>query len=80
MGFNLALGHGAVVTVDPKKGKTQYYEFGCYTDKECGNVRRRPVPDLSMGKDGQPTKESLVALYKFTSEKYGHGSTVTICA
>lgn len=77
MGFNLPLGHGAVVTVDPKTGKTQYYEFGRYTDKECGNVRRRPVPDLSMGKDGQPTKESLDALYKFTSEKYGHGSTVT---
>lgn len=77
MGFNLPLGHGAVVTVDPKAGKTQYYEFGRYTDKKCGNVRRRPVPDLSMGKDGQPTKESLDALYKFTSEKYGHGSTVT---
>ncbi|ECY8245720.1 RHS repeat protein, partial [Salmonella enterica subsp. enterica serovar Remo] len=77
MGFNLPLGHGAVVTVDPKTGKTQYYEFGRYTDKKCGNVRRRPVPDLSMGKDGQPTKESLDALYKFTSEKYGHGSTVT---
>ena len=77
MGFNLPLGHGAVVTVDPKTGKTKYYEFGRYTDKECGNVRRKPVPDLSMGKDGQPTKESLDALYKFTSEKYGHGSTVT---
>ncbi len=77
MGFNLPLGHGAVVTVDPKTGKTRYYEFGRYTDKKCGNVRRRPVPDLSMGKDGQPTKESLDALYKFTSEKYGHGSTVT---
>jgi hypothetical protein len=56
MGFNLPLGHGAVVTVDPKTGKTQYYEFGRYTDKECGNVRRKPAPNLNMGKDGQPKR------------------------
>lgn len=37
MGFNLPLGYGAVVTLDPKTGKTQHYEFGRYTDKECGN-------------------------------------------
>lgn len=30
-----------------------------------------------MDKDGQPAKESLDALYKFISGKYGHSSAVT---
>jgi hypothetical protein len=77
LGFHLPLGHGAVVTVDPATGKTQYYEFGRYTDKDCGNVRRQVVPNVVIGGDGRPTQQSLDALYAFISKNYGENSGVT---
>lgn len=77
LGFHAPLGHAGVVSVDPATGKTRYYEFGRYTDKECGNVRRRPVPDLKMGPNGLPTQQSLDALYKYASKHYGKDSHVS---
>jgi RHS repeat-associated protein len=77
LGFNLPLGHGAVVAVDPTTGRTRYYEFGRYSDKKCGNVVSRPIPDLKMGPEGLPDQKSLEALYAFLSENYGHGSHVS---
>lgn len=77
MGFNAPLGHGGVVSVDPATGRTRYYEFGRYTDKECGNVRRRPVPDLKIGPNGLPTQRSLDALYSYLSKHYGKGTNVS---
>lgn len=76
-GFSLPLGHAAAISVNPETGGTRYYEFGRYEDKECGNVKRRPVPDLRMGADGLPTPGSLSALYSFISVNYGHGSPVS---
>jgi RHS repeat-associated protein len=77
LGFNLPLGHGAVVAVDPLTGATRYYEFGRYSDKKCGNVVRRPIPDLKMGPNGLPDQKSLEDLYAFLSENYGHGVHVS---
>lgn len=77
LGFHLPLGHGAVVAVDPATEYTQYYEFGRYTDKECGNVRRKPVPNVVVGPDGKPTQQSLAALYAFVGKNYGENSGVT---
>jgi uncharacterized protein RhaS with RHS repeats len=77
LGFHLPLGHGAVVAVDPATGNTQSYEFGRYTDKECGNVRRKPVPNVVMGSDGKPTQQSLAALYAYIGKNYGENSNVT---
>jgi len=76
-GFYMPLGHGAVISVDPTTGKTRYYEFGRYRDKKCGNVERRRVPNVVIGKDGLPTEESLNSLYDFVSKHYGKGSNVT---
>jgi hypothetical protein len=73
----LPLGHSAVVSVDPATGRTRYYEFGRYTDKACGNVRRQRVPDLKIGPDGLPTPESLSDLYSYISKNYGHSTHVT---
>src|SRR5262249_51244840 len=77
LGFNAPLGHAAAVSVDPSTGRTRYYEFGRYSDKKCGNVRRQPVPDLTIGPDGAPTTDSLDALYSYASSHYGHGSHVS---
>jgi RHS repeat-associated protein len=30
MGFNLPLGHGAVIAVDPQSGQTTYFQYGRY--------------------------------------------------
>jgi hypothetical protein len=76
-GFNLPLGHAAVITIDPKTGQASYYEFGRYQDKVCGNVQKRKVPNVKMGKDGLPTKKSLDKLYEYVSRKYGHNSDIT---
>jgi uncharacterized protein RhaS with RHS repeats len=68
LGFHLPLWHGAVIAVDPATGNTQYYEFGRYTDKDCGNVRRQPVPNVVIGPNGKPTQMSLDALYAFVGK------------
>jgi uncharacterized protein RhaS with RHS repeats len=77
LGFHAPLGHGAVVSVDPATGRARYYEFGRYTDKKCGNVRRQPVPDLKMEPDRLPTQKSLDALYAYVSQHYGHNTHVS---
>jgi uncharacterized protein RhaS with RHS repeats len=77
LGFHLPLGHAGVVSIDPATGKTQYYEFGRYTDKKCGNVRHKPVPNVKIGRDGLPTQKSLDALYDYVSKHYGEDSSVT---
>jgi RHS repeat-associated protein len=66
----LPLGHAAVIAVDEKTGATQYYEYGRYGG-DFGKVERRWVPDLVMGKDGQPTAESLDKLKQYVSAKLG---------
>ncbi len=75
----LSLGHGAVVAVDPKTGLTKYYEFGRYGDKR-GVVRGAPaikIPDVKIGKDGLPTKDSLDNLYDYLSKNFGKGSKIS---
>ncbi|WP_369952307.1 RHS repeat-associated core domain-containing protein [Ralstonia syzygii] len=77
-------GHGGVVTYDDTGG-TQYHEYGRYKPslpgiigarlpKDDGNVRQVTVPNLKIGKDGQPTQASLDALSRSLSEKAGHGT------
>jgi hypothetical protein len=73
-GTTWPLGHAAVIAVD-ERGNTRYYEFGRY-DGGSGKVRRRRVPNLEMGEDGQPTQASLDRLLNFVSEHYGQGSRV----
>ncbi|HMC56646.1 MAG TPA: RHS repeat-associated core domain-containing protein [Gemmatimonadaceae bacterium] len=74
-GAHIPLWHSAVIAVD-KNGHTRYYEYGRYDSEHKGEVRRRSVPDLVMGKDGKPTQESLNRLYDYVSKNYGHGKGV----
>ncbi len=72
----LPLGHGGVVTVDPKTGFTKYFEFGRYGDTK-GIVRSSGIPNVTIGKDGLPTQKSLSELYDFLSKNYGKSSNVS---
>lgn len=70
------LGHAAVIAVDERTGNTRYYEYGRYDKAGKGIVRREPVPNVVIGKDGKPTKASLEKLYSYVSEHYGEGKKV----
>ncbi len=66
------LGHAGVLLVDNKTGRTSYYEYGRYDTAGKGIVRRVPVPDVKIGKDGMPTPESLARTLSVVSRKSGH--------
>jgi len=66
-----------LLVISPATGATRYYEFGRYNSQQCGIVRRRSVPDLTIGSDGLPTQESLQGLYTFLSKHYGQESNVS---
>jgi hypothetical protein len=76
LGFNAPLGHAGVVAVDPKTGSTRYYEYGRY-DSDFGQVKRRTIPDVTIGKDGKPTPQSLSNLYDYLSKNLGKGRPVS---
>jgi len=73
-GFNLPLGHGAVIAVDPQTGTTMYFEYGRYNGN-FGRVKQRVTPDVVI-QSGKPTAESLANLYKYISKHYGKNSPV----
>ncbi|WP_298214580.1 hypothetical protein [Acidovorax sp.] len=66
-------GHAGALGYDSATGATRYYEYGRY-DFDLGNVRRQSVPDLKIGKDGQPTPESMKALQEALSRNAGKGT------
>jgi len=69
----LTPGHAGALGYDSAAGATRYYEYGRY-DSDFGDVRRQPVPDLKIGKDGQPTPESMKALQEALSRNAGKGT------
>ncbi len=77
MGFTLPLGHGGVVSIDPKSGITKYFEYGRYDAAKHGVVMQRSIPNVTIGKDGAPTPESLSKLYDFLSKNFGKGSSIS---
>jgi RHS repeat-associated protein len=70
------LGHGAAIAVDPKTGKTTYFEYGRYGG-DFGKVRGQYTPSVVIGDDGKPTQASLDNLYGYISKHYGENSHVT---
>ncbi|OBP14337.1 hypothetical protein A5320_11160 [Rheinheimera sp. SA_1] len=77
-------GHGGVVGYD-LSGVTKYYEFGRYNPNmpgvvgvglaaDLGNVRRVPMPNLVIGKDGRPTSKSMDMLRAALSRDAGKGT------
>jgi len=71
----LNLAHGGVVAVN-ENGGTRYYEYGRYDAENKGEVRRRPIPDLTLDKDGNYTQKSIDKLLDFLSENYGHDKPI----
>ena len=69
------LGHAGVLLIDNQNGATKYYEYGRYNNGE-GAVRSRPVPDVTMGKDGRPTDASLNRTLNVISQKAGQGGAI----
>ncbi|WP_147232531.1 hypothetical protein [Marinobacter nauticus] len=76
MGFDAPLGHAGVVSIDPSTGSTRYYEYGRY-DSDFGEVKRRTIPDVTIGDDGVPTESSLNNLYDHLSKNLGKNSPVS---
>jgi RHS repeat-associated protein len=76
-GFHLPLGHAGVVAVDPKTGKTTYYEYGRY-DPEKKGVVQGPYDStkVEFDKNGNPTADSLKKLYDDLSKRFGKGMPV----
>jgi uncharacterized protein RhaS with RHS repeats len=66
-------GHAGALGYDSATGATRYYEYGRY-DSDFGNVRRRRMPNLEIGRDGQPTPESMKALQEALSRRAGEGT------
>jgi uncharacterized protein RhaS with RHS repeats len=73
--LKVPLGHGGAIAVNPKTGRTTYFEYGRY-DSDFGNVRQMPVPNVVIGHDGKPTSASLDNLYGYVSQHYGHSTHV----
>lgn len=70
----LPLGHSGVSIVRGDGG-TKYYEFGRY--RPGGQVRYKgPFPNLTMGKNGVPTRDSLKAYMAVLSTEAGQGMPV----
>lgn len=70
------LGHAGVLLIDNKSGTTKYYEYGRYDKAGMGVVRNIPVSNVTMGKDGKPTPQSMQKVLGQISDKAGHGGAV----
>lgn len=68
------LGHGMVIAVDEKTGKTRGSEYGRYKgDGDIkGKARRVVVPNLKMTIPGSPTQAELDAYAQALDKAYGH--------
>lgn len=68
------LGHGMVIAVDEKTGKTRGSEYGRYSDDGDvkGKARRVVVPNLKMAIPGSPTQEELDLYAQQLDKAYGH--------
>lgn len=62
------LGHAAVVTleeIDRSKAMSKYFEYGRYDAARLGEAHNRsPIPNVDLGPNGLPTKESLKTLLR----------------
>lgn len=70
------LGHAGIILIDNKTGGTRYFDYGRYDKKNLGIVRTRQVPNITMGKNGSPTTESLRKLLSVVSQVGGDGTRI----
>lgn len=70
------LGHAGIILIDNKTGHTRYFEYGRYDKANLGIVRTRQVPNVTIGKNGSPTADSLKKLLNAVSRVAGDGGRV----
>ena len=72
------VGHAGILLIDNKTGITKYYEYGRYdtTDGTVGRLRNVKVSNVTIGKDGKPTIESLNKVLGELSKKAGQGGRI----
>ena len=72
------VGHAGVLLINNKTGVTHYYEYGRYdtTDGTVGCVRKVEVSNVTIGKDGKPTINSLNKVLGYLSKNAGHGGRI----
>ena len=76
-GSDLPLGHAGVLGYDETTGRTRYYEYGRY-DSNFGEVKRRTIPDLEVGPNGDITEESWEKLKESLQKNQGKGTPVKL--
>ena len=70
------LGHSGVLLIDNTTGFTRYYEYGRYDKLNHGIVRNIKIPNVDIGEDGKPTKESLDIVFGAISHLVGHDGPI----
>ena len=74
------LGHAGVLLIrggsPHTKGLTKYFEYGRYDKAEMGMARKVDIPDVLLGADGRPTRDSLKQVLAVVSKKAGHGTRI----
>ena len=70
------LGHAGILLINNKTGLTKYYEYGRYDRENIGVTRSYAIPNVVIGEDGKPTKESLDNVFEAISVKSGKGHSI----
>ena len=70
------LGHSGILLINNQTGLTKYYEYGRYDKQNRGIVRNIKVPNVVLGEDGKPTKESLDIVFNVISHTAGHDGRI----
>lgn len=70
------LGHAGVLLIRGRDGLTKYFEYGRYDAASLGIVRRIPVPNVRIGRDGKPTETSLARVFAHISRRSGQNGRV----
>ncbi|KAA5607280.1 hypothetical protein F1188_00475 [Roseospira marina] len=71
------LGHAGVLILRGQDGMTKYYEYGRYDAAGLGMVRNVRIPNVKMGDNGYPTRESLANVLREISHKSGHNGRIS---
>jgi len=71
------LGHAGVLLIDGSRGLTRYYEYGRYDAAQLGIARAVFIPDVSIAKNGRPTRRSLAKVLAQISQKSGQRGRIS---
>lgn len=71
------LGHAGILFFNGRWGLAKYYEYGRYDPPaNRGKVRRQPIPDVQMLRDGRPAAASLKRTLRVIAAQSGQGGRI----